>query len=158
MNNHKSMADLSPVDQARKALAHILDRVAHNSSVGFYLGYGTESFSLATEALATLDGTEPKSVREAYKPQKQHDPYEEGVEAGEDGARSRAKPEITQYEEANLLAAVTELETSANSDHLAAATNTEHRTYALLQNGARKDQIAAGLYNLALRLGEKGHP
>ncbi|MBC8009194.1 MAG: hypothetical protein H7067_03760 [Burkholderiales bacterium] len=147
INDHKSMAGLKPDEQARKALAHILDQIRDRPFVGFYLGYGTESFSLATEALASLDGTTPLAVREAYEPKEPKNP-EQGQARVCNG-----HAEITEIEHANLLAAVTELEIAANTDHLAACTNREHRTYALLQTGARKDEIAAGLWSLAQRLG-----
>ncbi|MBC8009945.1 MAG: hypothetical protein H7067_07600 [Burkholderiales bacterium] len=114
ITNHKSMEGLTPAEQARKALVHILGQIRDRPYVGYYLGYGTESFALATEALASLTDTTPLGVRERYEPKTARDPRQEGMKEGRECASVEAGG-LSEIEHANLLAAVTELETAAKA-------------------------------------------
>lgn len=74
----KSMPHLSPEECADKAIAHVLQRICEDSRVGWYLGQGTESFMLLTEALARLRGySDVQAVREAFAPENPADPCAE---------------------------------------------------------------------------------
>jgi hypothetical protein len=52
----KQMVGLSPHDQAKKAIGHVLGRIAENATVRYQLGIGTQTFSLLTEAYDSLTG------------------------------------------------------------------------------------------------------
>lgn len=70
------MDDLEPVEQARKSIRHILRLISDHPEVGWYLGLGTQSFALLTEALASIDGTTVKDVREKFRPLRAKNPYD----------------------------------------------------------------------------------
>jgi hypothetical protein len=62
------MADLSAADQARKAIRHTLRQIHERPPVAWYLGHGTQTFALLTEALAAHTDKTIDQIREAYKP------------------------------------------------------------------------------------------
>ncbi|HEX8310000.1 MAG TPA: hypothetical protein VF614_01710 [Chthoniobacteraceae bacterium] len=61
------MTDLQPVEQASRALLHILKQIRDNPSVGWYCGLGTQSFALLTEAYSTIKGIDLEEVREEFQ-------------------------------------------------------------------------------------------
>jgi hypothetical protein len=64
------MSDLTPIDQAKKAIRHTLVQIKENPVVGYHLGEGTQTFDLLTEAFATLSNGKFKvsEVRESFDP------------------------------------------------------------------------------------------
>lgn len=62
----RSMQDLPSAKQAATAIEHVLRRIHGDPSVGWYLGIGTESFALLTEAYATLTGFALDEVRRTF--------------------------------------------------------------------------------------------
>ena len=69
MNNQLEMEGIEPNDQAKEAIIHTLKQIRNKPEVGYYLGELTETFSLLTEAAATLFGEPVEKVREYYRPQ-----------------------------------------------------------------------------------------
>lgn len=67
------MADLSAADQARKALRHTLRQIHERAPVAWYLGHGTQTFALLTEALAAHSDKSIDQIREAYEPAPQRE-------------------------------------------------------------------------------------
>jgi len=74
----KEMEGIEPLGQAKRAIRHTLERIRNHPEVGFYLGVGTQTFSLLTEAAATLYGEPVEKVRTHFAPQNPLDPYSEG--------------------------------------------------------------------------------
>lgn len=74
-----SMDGMQPIDQAKKAILHLLGRINEDPFIGFYLGLGTESFSLLTEAWASLGGGNVKLVRTRFVCPNAKDPKEDGA-------------------------------------------------------------------------------
>lgn len=62
----KQMEGLSAEQQAKKAIAHVLRTAHDNRELGWYINHGTQSFSLLTEAAATLFGEPIAKVRETF--------------------------------------------------------------------------------------------
>ncbi len=62
--------------QAKQAIAHVLQTIRDNPEIAWYLGIGTQSFSLLTEAAATLWGVPLLEVREKFLPPKVINPRE----------------------------------------------------------------------------------
>jgi hypothetical protein len=71
------MEGMSPDKQALKAIAHILTHIRRGEYVGWYLGVGTQSFSLLTEAYATLPHEDVGKVRELFEPKNPRNPKED---------------------------------------------------------------------------------
>jgi hypothetical protein len=94
------MSDLSDLQQAQKAIGHVLRQIRERSEIGWYLGHGTESFALLTEAAATLFGTDVEQVRKDFAPLNAANPVRDPIEA-----ILSQKPELTE-EETDLLKAV----------------------------------------------------
>lgn len=69
-----SMDTMSPDAQAMKAIRHALGRIKEDPAVGYYLGLGTETFALLTEAYAALSGNKVRAVREYYTPRDPRNP------------------------------------------------------------------------------------
>lgn len=59
----RRMANLPPVEQALRAIDHVLLRIRHDATLAYYLGLGTESFARLTEAYAALTGHPVEAVR-----------------------------------------------------------------------------------------------
>lgn len=72
--NSKQMEGLPAEDQAKKAIRHMLDQIRDNPEIGWYCGFGTQAFSLLTEAHATLWGRDLEETREAFLPENPKDP------------------------------------------------------------------------------------
>lgn len=68
LGNHTQMADMTPADQAQKAIRYVLTRVRRNDRIGNLMGPGTESFDLLTEALSSLAGLPVEEVRAHFQP------------------------------------------------------------------------------------------
>jgi hypothetical protein len=74
--NSTSMDDLTPEAKARKAIRHVLNLIQDHPSVGYYLGLGTESFALLTEADATFHGADIELTRKRFLPINPRNPAE----------------------------------------------------------------------------------
>jgi hypothetical protein len=64
--SNKSMEGIAPLNQARQAIRHALGRIQSHRGIGWFMGIGTESFALLTEAYATITGREVEDVREEF--------------------------------------------------------------------------------------------
>jgi signal transduction histidine kinase len=79
------MDELFPEEQARRAIVHVLARIRDHEVVGYYMGLGSQSFDLLTEAYASLTHIAVQDVRlqfQCKKPQpesKQQDRGQIGV-------------------------------------------------------------------------------
>lgn len=60
----RQMDGCEPIEQAKKALSHLIRVMGENPHLAYYLGPGSQSFSLVTEAAATLFGQTVEQVRE----------------------------------------------------------------------------------------------
>lgn len=60
----------TPLEKSRTAILHVLNRIHTDPATGWYLGLGTESFALLTEAYAALSSNEATlaTVRECFAP------------------------------------------------------------------------------------------
>jgi hypothetical protein len=152
IDDHKSMSDLTPEQQAKKALAHILDRVRSDSRVGWYLGHGTESFALATEALATLTDNAVLAVRKAYAPENPKDPYQQGKKDFIN-ASPEYKRKLDDYELKMLADAIVLLDELAGIEANTAATTTCHDGLAHLRKSERMDRLANSLRSIKYSYG-----
>jgi hypothetical protein len=63
---HQDMAGKSAEEQAKEAITYVLNRVRSDRSVRKAIGFGTQAFSLLTEAAATLHNQPIGNVREFY--------------------------------------------------------------------------------------------
>ena len=70
----KEMEGVEPNEQAKRAIRHALERIRNHPEVGYYLGIGTQTFSLLTEAAATLYGEPVEKVRKHFLPRSTRDP------------------------------------------------------------------------------------
>ena len=70
MEHELQMEGMSPTEQAKKAIVHMLKRIKSHPQIGYYCGELTETFDLLTEAAATLYGEPVDKVREFYTPTK----------------------------------------------------------------------------------------
>ena len=77
INDNKSMAHLAPEAQAEQALKHVLKQIRDRPEVGWYLGFGTETFALATEAYAALTQRDVFAVRQIFAPRNPRNPRAE---------------------------------------------------------------------------------
>jgi hypothetical protein len=66
------MHGLSPEEQAKKALRHVLEVIQSHPQVGYHLGLGTQTFSLLTEATAALFDEPVDHVRRFFTPKNPH--------------------------------------------------------------------------------------
>jgi Lar family restriction alleviation protein len=62
------MTDLPAEKQAAKAIAHTLRNISERPSVAWYLGHGTQTYALLTEAHATLHGITMEKAQENWPP------------------------------------------------------------------------------------------
>lgn len=60
------MADLPPLEQAKKAIRHALMQIKDNPKVAYHLGVGTQTFALLTEAFATIFERPVEEVRHGF--------------------------------------------------------------------------------------------
>lgn len=73
----KTMEGQPPIDQARRALTHMLGRIKHDPSLAYLTGVGTDAWSKLTEALASIDGLDVRVVRTSYLPPRSENPNSE---------------------------------------------------------------------------------
>lgn len=64
------LEDLPPIDQAKKSIGYALMRIRENPQIYYHMGFGTQAFSLLTEAYATLRSEPVADVRKRYLPEK----------------------------------------------------------------------------------------
>jgi len=63
------MDGVAPIEQARRALRHVLLQIRERPEAGWYWGWGTQTFALATEAYAKVLGyTTVAEVRKLFSP------------------------------------------------------------------------------------------
>lgn len=77
----RQMDGLEPLEQAKRAIAYTLRRIQSDPNVGWYLGIGTQTFGLLTEAYATCYGQPLEQVRRAFNCPNARNPR--GEEEGE---------------------------------------------------------------------------
>lgn len=65
------MKELPAEKQAAKAIAHTLRNISERPGVAWYLGYGTQTYALLTEAHATLHGITMEEAQENWPPAEQ---------------------------------------------------------------------------------------
>jgi hypothetical protein len=62
------MTELPAEKQAAKAIAHTLRNISERPGVAWYLGHGTQTYALLTEAHATLHGITMAEAQENWPP------------------------------------------------------------------------------------------
>jgi len=60
------MEALSPIDQAKTAISHTLNKIKDDPYVAYYIGVGSQTYALLTEAAATLWDRPVKEVRQKF--------------------------------------------------------------------------------------------
>jgi hypothetical protein len=70
------MDNLTPEQKSAVAIRHVLGLIKRHPEVGFYLGLGTQSFALLTEADAANYGVDLEHVRRHYRSESPKNPYE----------------------------------------------------------------------------------
>lgn len=78
MSIEPQMKDLPAEKQAAKAITHTLRNISERPGVAWYLGHGTQTYALLTEAHATLHGITMEQAQENWPPAEQ--PKFEGEE------------------------------------------------------------------------------
>lgn len=68
MFNEPQMTELPAEKQAAKAIAHTLRNISERPGVAWYLGHGTQTYALLTEAHATLHGITMAEAKENWPP------------------------------------------------------------------------------------------
>ena len=68
MFNEPQMTDLPAEKQAAKAIAHTLRNISERPGVAWYLGHGTQTYALLSEAHATLHGITMEEAQENWPP------------------------------------------------------------------------------------------
>ena len=68
------MEGMTGEQKAKKAIRHVLEQIRNNPDIGWYLGVGTQSYSLLTEAAATLFERPHEEVWNHFRPQNPRDP------------------------------------------------------------------------------------
>jgi hypothetical protein len=76
-DSEPQMQGMPPEEQSRKAIGHVLIQIRDHPHVGWYLGFGTESFDLLTEAYATLTNQTIEGIRDRYEPRNATNPKED---------------------------------------------------------------------------------
>jgi len=71
------MQGKSPEEQSKQAIGHVLLQICNHPHIGWYLGFGTQSFDLLTEAFATLTNQPIEQVRDRFEPTNATNPKEE---------------------------------------------------------------------------------
>ncbi len=66
MRDTTQMAGMPGEEQARKAIAHVLQQCLNNPRLAYFIGPCSQSFDLLTEAHATLNGENHGDVQEAF--------------------------------------------------------------------------------------------
>jgi hypothetical protein len=73
------MTDLPAEKQAAKAIAHTLRNISERPGVAWYLGHGTQTYALLTEAHATLHGITMAEAQENWPPADQPKYHEQDL-------------------------------------------------------------------------------
>jgi Lar family restriction alleviation protein len=73
MKPEPQMSELPAEKQAAKAIAHTLRNISERPGVAWYLGHGTQTYALLTEAHATLHGITMREAQENWPPADQPD-------------------------------------------------------------------------------------
>lgn len=63
-----NMDGLAPAEQAERAIFKTLSRIHNEPFIAWYLGMGSQTFSLLTEAYAALTGKTVQEVRQTFRP------------------------------------------------------------------------------------------
>lgn len=138
--------DGQPVEQqSRRAILHILTRIRTHSGIGYYCGSGTQTFSLLTEAYATLTGEPVERIRDQFAPTAPKDP---AAEAREEAHRSKTV-RVAQEHIDTLRDAADLLEALSTTDVLSA---TRGHTLEAWNDADRKETLACQLRSLGYRL------
>lgn len=89
---------MSPENQAKMAVGHVLQQIKENPSrLGWFAGFGSQSFALLTELYATLYGKPVSEVRKRFAPKDGRDLCEilldalEAIDEGDRGLRHYAE-------------------------------------------------------------------
>jgi hypothetical protein len=57
-----------------EAITYTLKRIRDDSSIGWYMGHGTQAFELLTAAHSAMSGLDQETVKEAFAPINPVDP------------------------------------------------------------------------------------
>jgi hypothetical protein len=68
MFTEPQMSALTPEKQAAKAIAHTLRNISERPGVAWYLGHGTQTYALLTEAHSTLHGITMEQAQQNWPP------------------------------------------------------------------------------------------
>jgi hypothetical protein len=68
------MAGVPVNTQCWKALEKVLERIRDHETIGWHMGYGTQTFNMVTEAYAAVTGCNLDVVRDTYAPTRARDP------------------------------------------------------------------------------------
>jgi len=68
------MEGLSIEEKAKRTVKHVLMRIHTDSTIGYHMGVGTQSFSLLTELAASLLGEPVAKIRERFACREAADP------------------------------------------------------------------------------------
>ena len=72
----RQMETLSRDNQPLQAITHTLTTIRDNPNAAWYLGVGTQTWALLTEAYATLTGRDVAEVRRLFRPTSAINPAE----------------------------------------------------------------------------------
>ena len=70
----RQMETLSRDNQCLQAITHTLTVIRDNPNVAWFLGVGSQTWALLTEAYATLTGQTMADVRRLFRPAASHPP------------------------------------------------------------------------------------
>lgn len=79
-HDNRTMQGKTGEEQAKRAIRHVLGVIRDHAEVGWYMGAGTQSFDLLTEAAATLFDEPLDKVRSYFLPLAPRDPKEDGCD------------------------------------------------------------------------------
>lgn len=71
---NKQMEGKPAIEQAKLAIRNALQQIKDNRTIGWHMGFGSQSFALLTEAAATLWGRPVEEVRENFMPRAAKNP------------------------------------------------------------------------------------
>lgn len=74
LKTHLKMEGVPVNTQCWKALEKVLERIRDHETIGWHMGFGTETFQIVTEAYAAVTGCNIEVVRDTYMPEKARDP------------------------------------------------------------------------------------
>ena len=144
----RSMQALTNSEAATKAIAQVLGRISDYPSVGWYLGHGTESFALLTEALAMLDSRDVLQVRKEFSPVAPKNPAENFDER-------ETTPSLSEEERAILWEIADHHDQMAASLTQAAALAVQQCAFGLFQQAQRHESWGEELSAIAAKGGPR---